>query len=338
MSTGHKRVRASKEHAGDFTYDAQGESIIKWANLDDSQTGSSAAITSSQKIRQLPHHGRVRFRKRLTVVVYGGVDHALSERSERVSAGSSWLTSSSPSELQNKICVKGALLCDVSPVQIHSLVANLLLSPRLCETSQIRRCRCSTKKLSESSGLWNFVCSYINNQSASSCYVISEMSYVMSRAKRKVNCLHSISILKGKLSLVSNDTVVAFLWLVTLRSFPRKDYMTNQTNAYKGNLWVVQKYNSGEGLCREFCPRAKNPRHQGLAEKRHNEVIEIKNQGNAGHKTKDNRAFLEWFWTNNNIIVSLMNNKSYDMYLFFIYIFTPNIIYCTVAKCGEFCQ
>lgn len=32
-----------------------------------------------------------------------------------------------------------------------------------------------------------------------------------------------------------------------------------------------------------------------LAEKRHYEVIEIKNQGNAGHKTKDDRAFLEWF-------------------------------------------
>ena len=106
-------------------------------SFSDSQTGSSTAITSTQKIRQLSHHGWIRLRKCLTGVVYGGVDHAFGEvRSERVLALSLWLTSSWQSERESTPVLKWALLCDVSPVQIHSLVANVLLSPRLCEIFQ----------------------------------------------------------------------------------------------------------------------------------------------------------------------------------------------------------
>lgn len=69
--TGHERVRTSKEHAGDFSYGAQGESSISRADLDDCQAGTPAAITSTQEIRQLPHHGGIRLRKRFAILVYG---------------------------------------------------------------------------------------------------------------------------------------------------------------------------------------------------------------------------------------------------------------------------
>lgn len=154
LSTGHKRVRASKEYAGDFTYDAQGGSFIKWTSVDDSQTGSFAAITSTQKIRQLPHHGRIRVRKCLAIVVYGGVVHTCGERSERVSTGSLWSTSSWRSERENS----GFFIAMSCLGKYVLFFANSLLSPRLCEMFQILHFSFRSTKLSWSSRLWNFLC------------------------------------------------------------------------------------------------------------------------------------------------------------------------------------
>jgi len=119
--------------------------------------------------------------------------------------------------------------------------------------------------------------------------------------------------------------IVAFLWLATLRYLSRKDYVTNQTNAYRGYLWVVQKYDRREGLPREFCPRTNRNLRKRDAMKWWKSKIKVV----LFIKRKMAEHSWSWVQTKNNLIVSLMiHNKSYDMYLFFIYSYAKyNLLY-----------
>lgn len=184
-------------------------------------------------------------------------------------------------------------LCDVSPAQIHSFVANFPLSPRLCELFR----NLAQGELSESSRVQIVV----RNKWG--------VSYLISMARRRSGenyqpCLF-ICYSEGKTITCFKWHNWTLLWRAALQSLSRKDYVTNQTNAYRGHLYVVQKYDRGEGLQSS----ALGINSWRRLWKETYEVMEIQNQGSACHKTKDDRAFLEWFQTNIRIIVSVMINN-----------------------------
>lgn len=91
--------------------------------------------------------------------------------------------------------LKWALLCDVSPAQIHSLVANLPLSPRLCELF---------RNLAQRSSLSRVVC---KSWRVTSEECRTSFPWRDGEVEKNINRVHSFVILKGKLSLVSNDTI-----------------------------------------------------------------------------------------------------------------------------------